>query len=168
MFNFKKILELFSVQATGKVEQEYRPKLINTDFWKPINELAEFKKWDNENHVMLVRFKNNPTSAFTVQYDSEEKTIRDHYERMIDIEKIDCFAVFHKSHLQSSEEPIHNHQRQGLEENNFLVELSNGQIHHARFLMTGNRHGYSLCFANSDNRIYSYKRWCKIPEAYSY
>lgn len=164
---FNKIYK--SLFASSETEPQVKPAKKDDYF-----DIGEWSKpdslpidFDDKKEVMLVRFKKNFSQVYAIQYNAKEQIFRNHFDELIDINRIALFLVLSLDDKRwSDSKPKHNYLTDSLEDNDFVVQLGNDQIYHAHFLMTGNRYGYTLCFRSSEKRIYSTKRWLKTPPAF--
>lgn len=150
-----------NIVSVQKPDDEY----FDIGEWNKPNHLPT--EFDDENDIMLVRYKNNFSQVYTVQYNPKKQTMKNHFDDKVDVNRVALYLVIsRKDECWSDDSPSHDYKRESVDNNDFLVQLGNDDIYQANFLHTGNRYGYALCFSSSEKRIFSTKKWMKTPKAF--
>jgi hypothetical protein len=164
------LLSIFKKEDENFVIEKKHPQLdytlIEDSGWKTIDQLPN--SFNPEKEIFLVRYQNNPTKVFNINFDPETKVITNNWNEPVKKEKIAVFMVLSLNDKRwSNDELSYEIYYNDFEKNNLLVDLSN-TFYHAEFVNTGNRYGICLCFyGNHPNRIRKMPdRWIEIPKAF--
>lgn len=135
--------------------------------WKSIDQL-EKESFNPEKELLIVRFKNNDSQVYKVNYNPEKNQITNHWDENIKKERILAFYIQPlDSDEWSDEEPTFDHKRESPYANDFFVQIGD-HYYQCLFLNIGNRHGIKLCFSTNEKPVYRPKRWIKTPHIYNH